>query len=213
MVRKYSLGKGRGASLASPVVTLSQRTGKLSTRETTQQPWHGAVLPACPMRLLACPFTPSLPKPAHGHRHPLFQGEWAAKEAHSETLIPGVPAPFHSWNKNSQTLTHTPPPPTHTHRHSGAHAFAREASASSGREKFKGTFFEIQTAAFMVHPQSIGIALAVGRARAGASRGSTAIRDTLLRYSCCDLYFHAKLAQSIFTSSAMPIVRIILHLE
>lgn len=74
-------------------------------------------------------------------------------------------------------------------------------------------FFEIQTAAFMVHPRSIRIAMAMDRARAAAGRGSTAIRDTLLRYSCCDLYFHAKLAQSVFTSSEIHILRIILHLE
>lgn len=74
-------------------------------------------------------------------------------------------------------------------------------------------FFEIQTAAFMVHPQSIRIAMAMDRARAVAGRGSTAIGDTLLRYSCCDLYFHAKLAPSIFTSSEIHILHIILHPE
>lgn len=49
--------------------------------------------------------------------------------------------------------------------------------------------------------QSIRIAMAMGRARGVAGSRSTAIRDTLLRYSCSDLYFHAKLVQSIFISS------------
>lgn len=62
-------------------------------------------------------------------------------------------------------------------------------------------FFEIQSAAFMVHPHAAGtgIAMAMGRARGVSGRGSTVIPDTLLRYSCSDLLFHAKLAQSIFT--------------